>query len=644
MSAKPRMRLKNPVKISVIRRIFAQFGKHLKAHRRTLITAWICMLFATAMHIIRPWPIKIIFDDILLPTQKSGQQHLAMGHWFSSMGQWVSSMGQWFSSTGQWLSSIGHRFSTDPELLLASVCAAILLIAIFRGLFGYFQTYLLASVGQKVVAQIRNRLYSHIQRLSHSFHDTSHSGDLLLRLTGDIHLLRELLVGSALFLSERSLVLIAMIAIMLWMDWQLTLVAVGVLPLLALTAFRFSSNIRSAAKRQRRKESYTANVISETVSAITVVQAFAREEFQDEQFAKQNKASMKAGLRATKLEANLNRIVDVILAFGTCGVVWFGVQRVMTGVLTPGELLVFLAYLSGMYKPVRKLSALTSRLSKASACGERIMAILETKPDIQDKPGALTAPRLKGGIEFDQVDLQYRAGEPILKSISFKLVPKQTTAFIGPSGAGKSTLAKLLLRFYDPDNGNIFIDGINIRDVTQASLREQIAIVLQEPVLFATSVRDNIAYGKLDASFEEVITAAKAANAHQFIEQLENGYDTVLSERGATLSGGQRQRIAIARALIRNAPIVILDEPMAGLDVDSQHNVQLALKRLMTNKTCLLITHDLETAARADTILMIEQGRIVDHGNHQQLLATNPQYGLQLQKKNGIPLSVVRPI
>lgn len=314
-----RIRLKptfplNPDRFVIIRRIFAHFGGHLRQYRRTLLAAWGCMLGATAMELARPWPIKIIFDDILLPPAAANNS------------SWLPA----------WLQG-------DTGLLLAAVAISILLIAVLRGLFGFGQTYLIASVGQKVVATVRRQLYSHIQRLSHSFHDANHSGDLLLRLTGDIHLLRELLVGSLIFLSERTLVLVAMLGIMFWMDWQLTLIAISVLPLLAFTAFRFSGRIRGATKRQRRKETYTANVISETVSAITVVQAFAREKHQDEQFARQNRASMKAGLRATKLEANLNRIVDVVLALGTCGVLWFGVQRVLAGALSPGELLVFVA-------------------------------------------------------------------------------------------------------------------------------------------------------------------------------------------------------------------------------------------------------------------------------------------------------------
>ena len=588
-----------------IRRIFHHFGRHMRPHWRALLVAWICTLGTSATELLRPWPIKVIFDVILAPQAKAKfLNHISL-------------------------------LSGDTATLLAVIAASILLIAVLGGLFGYGQAYLIASVGQNVVAAIRRQLYSHIQRLSHSFHDTHHSGDLLMRLTGDISLLRELMVGSVLDVSDRVFVLLGMLTIMIWMDWQLALVAFSILPFLSLAVFRFSGRIRGTTKEQRRKESQIASVLSERISAIKVVQAFAREAYEDEHFSRRDNASLKAGLKTTRLETNLNRLIDVLLAAGTCGVLWLGVKRVLAGILTPGDLLVFTIYLAGFYKPIRKLATLTSRISKATACGERITSILETEPEIKDAPDAIVAPPFRGDIVFEKVSFRYLSGEPVLNEISFTMKPGETVALVGPSGVGKSTVANLLLRFYDPQEGRVLVDGTDIRRYTLASLREQVAVVLQESLLFNTTIRENIAYGKLDATMAEIVAAAKAANAHDFIQELANGYETVVSERGESLSGGQRQRIAIARALIRNTPIVILDEPMAGLDVESEARVREALRPLTAGKTCLLITHDLQAAAEADLVLVLQEGRIVERGRHAELMERSQQYRQLYEVKMG---------
>ena len=588
-----------------VRRIFGHFGRHVRPHWRTLLLAGVCTLGASAMELLRPWPIKLVFDVILAPR----------------------------ANTAFWdeLPLLGR----NTNALLATIALSVLVIAALAGLFRYGQKYLTASVGQKVVAAIRRQLYRHIQRLSRSFHTGHHSGDLLVRLTGDIHLLRELMIVSVLFLSEHLLVLLGMVAIMLWMDWQLTLVGLTILPLLSVLALRFSGKIKTATKKQRRRESEIGGAISETISAIAVVQAFARERYESERFSDQDKASLRAGLRATRLEANLNRLVELLVAAGTCGVLWLGVQKVLAGVLTPGDLLVFTAYLAGMYKPIRKLARLTGQVAKASACGERVISILEMEPEIADAPDAIVAPAFRGEITFEEVHFRYHPGEPVLDGVSFTVKPGRIACLVGPSGVGKSSVANLLIRFYDPAGGRVLIDGVDIRRYTLASLREQIAVVLQEAVLFGTSIRENIAYGKLDATTEEIVAAAKTASAHDFIEKLEEGYDTVIGERGGTLSGGQRQRIAIARAIVRNAPILILDEPMTGLDVESEEKVREALRRLMAGRTCLLITHDIQAVTEADQVLVLEGGRIVARGGHEDLMEGSPQYRQLHELKNG---------
>ena len=560
-------------KIASLVRLFRLFAPHLKPHRKRMIAAWLCMLGATLAYLAQPWPIKLIFDYVLMPGDSS---------------------------------QAGYFASTPTATLVGGAAAAVLLIALVRGVFGYGQAYLAASVGQRVIASVRKRLFRHIQRLSHSFHDEQHSGDLLLRLTGDIQLLRDLLVNAVLLITERILVMIAVAAVMLWMDWQLAVVALAVLPALMLVSFKVSGKIRVATRKQRKRESQTANILAETLSALPVIQAHAREAWEDERFSKQHKASLKAGLKTTRLEANLNRVVEVILAAGTAAVLWFGVHRVLSGALTPGDLLVFTAYLTTLYKPIRKLATLTSRLSKSAVCGERLISILETQPQIADLPDARPADPFQGEIVFHEVTFAYeRNKKPVLENVSFHIPPGKTVALVGASGAGKSTIAKLVLRFYEPQSGRIEIDRRDIRSYTLSSLRGQISIVMQDPHLFALTVRENIAYGRLDATQEDIERAARLACAHDFIMRLPNGYDTVLAENGASLSAGQRQRIAIARAIVRDAPIVILDEPMTGLDVDSEEKVMLALQRLTAGRTCLLITHDLESAEHTDMILRV---------------------------------------
>lgn len=574
---------KRKLRLQAIRRIRRHFAPHLRPYRGKLCVAVACMTGATLMELLRPWPLKFIFDAILASPEKATQRY------------------------GWLIERVG---STDA--LLAITVVAILVIAVGTGLLRYAEAYAAATVGQRVVAGVRYELFRHIQRLSHSFHDSSNSGDLLARLTGDIRAMRDLMVGSVIYLADRSLVIIGMLIVMSWMDWRLTLVALVVTPLLAATVTRFGAEIKGATRRVRRKESMITNVMTEKISAIKVVQAFAREAYEEELFSKRNDSGVKASLRGTRLEGRMERFVEVILALGTAGVVWIGVQRVRGGAMTPGDLLVFTAYLSSLYKPIRRLADLTSRIAKATVSGERIIAILEIEPDVTDAPDAIPAPALRGEIEFDDVHFEYKPDAPVLRGASFRAYPGQTVALVGESGSGKSTIADLLLRFYDPTAGRIMVDGSELQRYTLTSLREQVGIVLQESILFDATIRENITYGELDASPEDVIAAAKAANAHDFIEALPDGYETVVGERGAKLSGGQRQRIAITRAIIRNSPILILDEPMAGLDMENEAKVYQALRRLMAGRTTLLITHDLAAAADADQILALRDGRVTE--------------------------------
>ncbi len=579
-----------------LRRAFRHFGHHLRPYRGLILAGWLCMLGVTLMQLLRPWPLKLIFDAILVPGQSADS--LAALPWLAG----------------------------DTDLLLALCALGILGIAVLTGLFGYGHTYLLNGVGQRMLAAVRRQVYHHVQRLSHSFHDEHRSGDLLLRLTSDIRTLRELLLGAVLFVSERGLYVLGMAAIMLWMDWQLALLALAVLPPLAWLTRRFATRIRGASRSQRQREGQIASVIGERIAAIKLVQAFAREPYEATRFRDQEQATLEAGLQASRLEANLSRVIEVLLAVGTCAVVWFGVVRVQSGALTPGDLLVFIAYLKAMHKPVRKTAAFTSRLAKVGASAERLTAVMDTAPEVSDAPDAITAPALRGAIRFEAVGFRYANGTPALADVSLCVAPGEHLAIVGASGAGKSTLGSLLLRFYDPHEGRILIDGQDIRRYTLSSLRAQIATVLQESWLFSASIRENIAYGKLDASDEEIVRAARRADAHEFIRRLEQGYDAMVGEHGKTLSGGQRQRVAIARAMVRDAPILILDEPLSGLDLASRRNVRAALARLTAGRTTLHITHDAACAAEADRVLYMDGGRIAGLGAHRELLEHNPAY------------------
>ncbi|MCP5151180.1 MAG: ABC transporter ATP-binding protein [Ectothiorhodospiraceae bacterium] len=570
--------------LRTVGRLYRRFSPHLRPHRGRLLVAALCTVGVTLAELARPWPIKIVFDGLLMPTDPVDPSIA-----------WVI----------DWLG--------EGNALLAAIALSVLAIALVGSLLGFAQSYLLAFAGQRMVAGIRLDLWSHIQRLSHSFHDEHSSGDLLARLGGDVGMLRELLVNASNFVTARMLSIVGTVAVMALMDWRLTLVALVVLGPLLVAVRRLGGEIRGAARRQRRKESRIHEVLTERISAISVVQAYAREALEDERLARENARSTQAGLVATRLEAHLDRLVQVILAAGTAAVLWYGVVRTQAGAITPGDLLVFTAYLSGLYKPVRRLAALTGRIAKATVCGERILAILDIEPEIRDRPGARPAPRLAGEIVLDDVSFAYGPGRPVLEHASLRIAPGETVALLGPSGSGKSTIAKLLLRFYDPQAGAVRIDGVDVRDYTLESLRTNIALLLQEAVLFRGTLAENIAYGRLDATREEIEAAARAAGAHEFVTALPDGYDTKVGERGATLSGGQRQRIAIARAMVRDASIVVLDEPMAGLDADSAAKVEAALARLVAGRTCVLITHDWRAAARADRVLMVEDGRLREH-------------------------------
>ena len=482
------------------------------------------------------------------------------------------------------------------------------------------------SVGQWVVHDLRRALYSHIQQLSLSFHDQKRTGDLISRVTSDIDAIQTFIASGLLNSLLNVLTLVGMIGVMFYLNWRFTLIALAIAPVLALVVYRFTRRIKAASREVREKEGEIVSVIQEVLSAIRVVKAFAREEFEQRRLEEQSLEGVELALRARNLKAKLVPLVEMIIAVGTCLVLWFGTRMVIAGSLSAGSLILFVMYLGKMYKPMQELSKMADAYAKASVGYERICEVLETESGVADLPKARNVSRLKGRIELDHVSFAYEQSTPVLQDVSLTIEPGQVAALVGPTGAGKSTIISLIPRFYDPDSGAVKIDGRDIRQFRLKSLRRHMSFVLQETVLFHAPVWHNIAYGKPEATRKEILRAAELANATEFIEKLPQGYDTMLGERGVTLSGGQRQRIAIARAIVRDTPILILDEPTSGLDAASEKAVFEALERLIKNKTAIVIAHRLSTVRAADIVFVVQNGRIVEQGTHAELLRAGGLY------------------
>ncbi len=569
----------------------------LYPHWKTLTLAFIAVIGESVTDLLEPWPLKIVFDYV-----------------FGS-----KPMPEWLAGAVAWLGS-------DKLAILNFAVLTVLGIAIFGAVSSYFENVLTTTVGQWVMHDLRRVVYHHIQRLSLSFHDQKRTGDLISRVTSDIDAIQSLISNALLGMLVNVLTLVGMILVMLYLSWTFTLIALLVAPALFFVVYRFTRRIKNAARAMRQKEGEVVNVLEEVLSSIRVVKAFAREDYEQKRFEQESLASVETTLQARSLKAKLAPLVEVIVAAGTCLVLWYGARLVMTGDLTAGELLVFLLYLGKMYKPMRELSKMTDTISKATVGWERIREILETDMQVRDVRGARPAPRFKGKIDFDHVNFSYDGSRAILDDVSLHIEPGQLAALVGPTGAGKTTVVSLLPRFYDVSSGIIRIDDQDIRRFKIKSLRQQISFVLQESLLFRATVWENIAYGKPEANRHEIIRAAELANASEFIEEMPDSYGTMIGERGVTLSGGQRQRIAIARAIIRNAPILVLDEPSTGLDPAAEQLVFEALTNLMEGRTSIVIAHRLATVRRADVIFVVDAGRIVERGTHEELLAQGGLY------------------
>ncbi len=562
----------------------------LRPHTGSLVLGFVCVLGEAAANLLEPWPLKVVLDHVL--RNKA-----------TSMLGWI------------------HRLvGTDRIAILKFACLAVIVIAVVDAICSYGEKYLTTSMGQWITYDLRRAIYSHVQRLSLAFHDEKRTGDLISRVTDDVDAIQSFITQGLLGLFINLLTLVGMIGVMFYLNWKFTLVALSVAPVLFFIVFTYTRRIKKATREVRKKEGEIVSVVEEVLSSIRVVKAFAREDYEVKRLEEQGLEQVEIALKARALKAKLTPAVNIIVAVGTCLVLWFGGRLALSGSLSSGSLVVFIWYLGKMYKPMQELSKLTDTYTKAAIGYERVQEVLTTDREVRDMRGAKAAPRFKGDIEFDNVSFAYNEETPILKDVSFKVEAGQVAALVGPTGAGKSSIISLIARFYDPDAGDIKIDGKDIRRYKQKSLRHQISFVLQDTVLFHAPLWQNIAYGKPEANRREIVKAAELANAMEFIEKLPAGLDTMVGERGVTLSGGQRQRIAIARAIIRNTPILILDEPSSGLDAASEKLVFDALDQLMQGRTTIVIAHRLSTIRSADAIFVVNDGQIAEQGTHEELM------------------------
>ena len=561
--------------------------------------------------LLEPWPIKIVLDYLL--------QSKPMPPWMVDVVGWIGN---------------------DKLAILNFAVVAVAAIAVVSAVTSYLQDYLTTNVGQWVMHDLRRTLYHHIHRLSLAEHDEKRTGDLIGRVTSDIDSVQSFVASALLGIVTSFLTLFGIIGVMFYRNWHFTLISLSIAPVLFMVVYYFTRRIKKASRAVRKKESELVSTVEEVLSSIRLVKAFARESYEERRFERQSLDNVETALVARGIKMKLAPLVDVIVATGTCLMLAYGARLVMAGELTAGDLVVFLSYLGKMYKPMRDLSKMSDTVSKAGVGLERIREIMGTESAVRDMPHARRAKAFKGNIEFDNVSFGYGPEQSILKNVSFKIAPGQVAAFVGPTGGGKTTIINLVARFYDPVSGSVKIDGTDIRGFTIKSIRDQISFVLQDTVLFHTPIWENIAYGRPEATRAEIIRAAELANAHEFIEKMPEGYDTMVGERGVTLSGGQRQRIAIARAVIRNTPILILDEPTSGLDAQSEQAVFEALERLMKNKTSIVIAHHLATILHADTIFVVKDSELKERGTHEELLAAGGFYSELYDIQNGEPPAV----
>lgn len=559
---------------------------YVRPYMGRMIAAIVCIILAAGGNLAVPWIIKDVIDQVLI---------------------------------------------NKDMVMLNIIAVGILIIFFLRGIFFFGQTYLMSYIGQRVIIDIREAVYRQLQRLSLGYFDKRQTGAIMSSVTNDVSALQAALVESMVELVTEAMILIGSLGAMFFLHWKLSLLTLITMPLVLQAINTFGKKLRQAGRVLQARTADITAILQETISGIRVIKSFAREDYETNRFKQENFFNFRAQMKTSQLLATLTPVIEFLSAIGVTVIIWYGGLEVINGNLTSGALIAFLIYVVNLANPVKRLSRVYGNIQRSLAAAERVFEILDTEPDIKDMPGAVDLPAVEGHVALQQVSFAYSSGQYALREVSLEVKPGQTVAIVGPSGAGKTTIANLLPRFYEVTEGSILVDGKDIRTVTMQSLRQQIGIVPQETVLFNGTVYDNILYGRLDASEAEVIAAAKAANAHSFIDKMPNKYHTHIGERGAKLSGGQRQRISIARAILKDPRILVLDEATSALDTESEKLVQQALDKLMLGRTSFVIAHRLSTVQRADMIVVLDKGRIVEQGTHSELLASGGLYSTLYQ-------------
>ena len=571
----------------------------IRPHRVALSLVLVAMLVQTAMALAAPWPLKIILDSVV--------GHHALPHWLAH--------------------SLGPYLATDNKIHIATFAAlAVVVIALVAAIASYLENYYTESVGQWIAHDLRMQTYHNLQRLSLAYYDSHQTGSMLSTITDDVNTIQQFASTSTLEIAVDLLTIVCMVGLMFWMNWDFAMIALALTPFLLFFVSRFKRAVKSATHEVRKRQSNIVSAVQQGLESMRVVKAFGQEDLEQKQLDVVSKATVQAALRARRIKSSLTPVVNVAVAGCTAIVMARGAVLILKGAMTVGELTVFLAYLTRFFKPVQDLAKMSNTLASAAVGVERVQTLLDTDIVVPEKPGAVDPPAKIESISFDRVAFHYRPEEPVLKDISFTARAGEMIGVVGPTGSGKSTVMSLIPRFYDPSSGEILVNGASIADFKLTEYRNQIGYVLQDTVLFRGTVADNIAFGRSGATREQVVAAAKAANADEFIQRMASGYDTMVGEGAQALSGGQRQRIGIARVMLRDSPILLLDEPTAALDSESEKTVIEALERLMKNRTVIMIAHRLATIRDANRILVIQDGVVAEQGTHEELIARGGLY------------------